>query len=147
MALPEAAQRMEQVVRAYTQACNDADVDGIAACFSADAEFYFPWRPKWTGAKSIGANFAQVVREQGVRWTFDQLLTDVDRSAAVLGWTRFNSSNGQVIRGVEWFVFDPETFAIREVRPYTAAPVHPETPQQELQGFDYAGRGYPASRA
>jgi len=99
MALPKAAQRMEQVVRAYTQACNDADVDGIAACFSADAEFYFPWRPKWTGAKSIGANFAQVVREQGVRWTFDQLLTDVDRSAAVLGWTRFNSSNGNTWSG------------------------------------------------
>ena len=119
MTLPEAAQRMERVIRAYTQACNDANADAIADCFVTDAVFYFPWRPKWTGANAIGANFAQVVREHGVRWTFDELLTDADRCAAALEWTRFNPKSGQVVRGVEWFVFDPQTFAIREVRPYT----------------------------
>ncbi len=138
--------RMEQVIRAYVQACNDADADAIAACFTDDAVFYFPWRARWAGAAVIGANFAKVVREQGVSWTFDQLLTDVDRHAAALEWTRFNAHNGQVVRGVEWFDFDPQTFAIREVRPYTAAPVNPDAARQELQDFDHAGRGYPTSR-
>jgi methyltransferase len=103
----------------------------------------FTFLGKWVGAATIGANFAKVVREHRVRWTADQLLTDVDRSAAVLEWTRFNPANGQLIRGVEGFDFEPNTLKIKEVRPYTAAPIHPDMARQELQDFDYEGRGYP----
>jgi hypothetical protein len=51
------------------------------------------------------------------------MLTDVDRCAAVLEWTRFN----------------------QEIRCYTATPIHPDMARQELQDFDYAGRGYPTA--
>jgi hypothetical protein len=47
---------------------------------------------------------------------------------------------------VDWFVFDPQPVLIREIRPYVAAPVHPDMTRQEMQGFDYAGRGYPLTR-
>lgn len=36
------AERMEEVIRAYIQACNDADAEAIAACFHSDAVHYFP---------------------------------------------------------------------------------------------------------
>jgi methyltransferase len=145
MPLPSTAQKMEHVIREYTRACNAAEADAIAACFTVEAEFYFPWRGKWVGAAAIGENFAKIVREQRVRWTVDQVLTDVDRSAAVLEWSRFNPANAQLVRGVEWFVFEPGTLKIKEVRPYTAAPLHPDMARQELQDFDYEGRGYPTA--
>jgi hypothetical protein len=48
-----------------------------------------------------------------------------------------------VVRGLEWFVFDPQTFLIQEVRTYFAASVNPDVKRHELRDFDYAGRGYP----
>jgi len=86
-----------------------------------------------------------MVQEQGVCWTVDQLLTDVDRHAAALEWTRFDRQRNRIVRGVDWFVFEPQTLSIQEVRPYTAAPTNSDMARQELQNFDYAGRGYPTS--
>jgi SnoaL-like domain len=144
---PTPAQRMEQVVRTYIQACNDADPKAIAECFCSDVVHYFPWRSKWLGAATIGGNFAKVVQEQGVCWTVDQLLTDVDRHAAILEWTRFNRQRDRYVRGVDWFIFEPKTLFIQEVRCYSAAPVHPDMAHQELLDFDYAGREYPTARS
>ena len=82
-------QRMERLLRTYFQACNDADARAIAACFSPDAVHYFPHHAgrttKLVGADTIGSKFARVVQEQGVFWTVDQLLIDVDRYSAALG--------------------------------------------------------------
>ena len=52
---PLPAQRIEEVIRAYIKACNDADAAGIAACFHLDAVHYFPHMAKWSGASTIGA--------------------------------------------------------------------------------------------
>jgi methyltransferase len=145
MAQPASAQRIERVIRTYIQACNDADAEAIAACFVAEAVHYFPSLPKWVGAATIGDNFERRVREQGHCWTVDQLVIDSDRCAATLEWTRFDRKHARILRGVDWFVFEPETFRIREVRPYTAAPVRPDPARQELQDFDYLGRGYPTT--
>jgi methyltransferase len=71
------------------------------------------------------------------------MVVDVGRHAAVLEWTRFNRARDRLIRGVDWFVFNPETLLISEVRPYTAAPMVSDLERQELGDFDYAGRGYP----
>jgi len=140
------AQRMEQVIRTYIQACNNADAKAIAACFCPDAVHYFPRGTKWLGAATIGGNFAKRVQELGLSWTVDQLLTDVDRRAAILEWTQFNKQSGQIVRGVDWFVFEPGTFSIQEVRCYIAAPPYPDMSRQELRDFDYAGRGYPTTQ-
>ena len=135
-----------QRIRMYIRACNDADATAIAACFCPDAVHYGPAAPKWSGAATIGSNFAKRIQELGHRWTVDQVLVDVDRCAAALEWTRFDRSD-RVVRGVDWFVFEPETLRIREVRPYFAVAPRPDAARHELQDFDYAGRGYPTNAA
>jgi methyltransferase len=146
MAQPTPAQHMEQVIRTYFQACNEADAAAIAACFCPEAIHYLP-PPllRWSGAATISSNFVQIVREQGRCWTVDQLLTDADRCAATVEWTSFNRQHGRIARGVDWVVFEPQTWRIQEVRSYTAAPIHPDMARQEFVDFDYAGRGYPTT--
>jgi hypothetical protein len=46
--------------------------------------------------------------------------------------------------GVNWFIFEPRTIRIQEIRPYTAVPLQSVVARQELYDFDYEGRGYPA---
>jgi methyltransferase len=142
------AQRIESVINEYIHACNRADADAIAACFTPDAVHYFPtgYSPKWSGASTIGANFSKVVHESARCWTVDQVLVDAERHAGVLEWTSFAGPSDNIMRGVDWFVFDPRTLRIQEVRPYTAAPLQPDMVRQELGHFDYTGRGYPISR-
>jgi TPR repeat protein len=145
MSEPTVATRIEQAIRNYIQACNDGDSTSIAACFCSNAVHYFPGAPKWSGASTIGDNFGRRVKEFGQLWTVDEVLVDADRRAGVLEWTRFDKM-GRVLRGVDWFVFEVGTFRIQEVRPYGAAPILPDLGRQELQDFDYAGRGYPVTR-
>jgi hypothetical protein len=110
-----------------------------------DAVQYYPNAPKWTGASTIGTNFSKRVHELGQSWTVDQIVVDGDRCTAALEFTRFDGA-GRVIRGLELYVIEPKSFQIVEIRPYTAAPIQLELPRQELQDFDYAGRGYPTTR-
>jgi hypothetical protein len=144
MAEPNSAQRIERAVGTYIQACNDAHADGVAACFCPDAVHYHPGFPKWAGAATIGDNFVKRVLELGQYWTVDQVLVDVERCAAALEWTRFDR-DARVVRGVDWFVFEPQTLRIREIRPYFAVSPRPDLVRQEMQDFDYAGRGYPTN--
>jgi methyltransferase len=148
MAQGSVAQRIERLIRESIRACNLADTNAIAACFTPDAVHYFPtgYSPKWSGASTIAENFSMVVRERRRCWTVDQVLVDVERYAGVLEWTSFAGHSDSIMRGVDLFLFDPQTLRIQEVRPYTAAPVQPDMARQELGDFDYAGRGYPTSR-
>jgi methyltransferase len=138
--------RIEQVIAAYIDACNHGDALAIASYFESEAVHYFPHNPNWVGAHKIGANFAKVVRERGTYWTVDQMLVDVDRCAAVMEWTMFNRKGDRLLRGVDWFAFEPQSLCISEIRAYSAAPPHPDIACQELQDFNYAARGYPTSR-
>ena len=145
MAQSAPVERIEQVIRTYIQACNDADAAAIAACFCPDAIHYFPHQPKWSGSATIGQSFAEIVRKRGNRWTVDQLIVDANKSAAVLEWSMFDGS-GRTLRGVDWFVFEPTMVRIQEVRPYiAAAPRWDDLVSLEQQDFDYTGRGYPAA--
>ena len=144
MAEPTPAQRIEQLIRAYIQACNDGGATAIAACFCPDAVHYLPGMPKWSGADTIGGNFAKRVKVLGLCWTVDQMLVDVERCGAALEWTRFDR-DARVVRGVDWFAFEPQTVRIREVRPYFAVLPGTDLARQEMQDFDYAGRGYPTN--
>jgi methyltransferase len=47
-----------------------------------------------------------------------------------------------VLRGDEWYILDPETGLIAEIRAYNASPQDRSLARLELQDFDYAGRGY-----
>jgi hypothetical protein len=139
------ATRIEQAITRYIQACNDGDAEKIAACFGSDAVHYFPTIAKWSGSSTIGANFSKRVQALGHFWTVDEVLVDADRHAGVLEWTQFDKE-GRILRGVDWFVFEPGSFRIQEIRAYGAAPIQRDLERQELQDFDYAGRGYPMAR-
>jgi hypothetical protein len=76
----------------------------------------------------------------------DQTVVDVDRYIGVLEFTLF-AGKDLMFRGLELYQFEPDTLRILEVRPYTAAPIDFRLPYQELQDFDYAGRGYPTTRS
>jgi hypothetical protein len=78
-------------------------------------------------------------------WTVDKVVVDADRQAGVLEWTQFDKE-GRILRGVDWFVFEPGSLRIREIRAYGAAPIQRDLDRQELQDFDYAGRGYAIAR-
>jgi uncharacterized protein (TIGR02246 family) len=106
MGQPTLAQRMEQVIRTYIQACNDGDAEAIAACFCPDAVQYGPSIPKWSGAVTIGANFAKMVQEVGRSWTVDQLLVDTDRCGAALEWTAFNREDTRQTWPRVWLKLD-----------------------------------------
>jgi hypothetical protein len=62
----------------------------------------------------------------------------VDR--AVAEWTV--QRTGLVLRGDEWYKFDPDTGLITEIRGYLASPPAPGASRLELEGFPYAERGY-----
>jgi hypothetical protein len=117
----------------------------IAACFGPAAVHYFPNAAKWSGASTIGLNFSKRVTEFGQLWTVDEVLVDAGRRAGVLEWTRFDKE-GLVVRGVDWFVFEAGSYRIKEIRVYGAAPIQRDLARQEMQDFDYAGRGYPMTR-
>lgn len=137
--------RMDEAIREYIRACNGGDEGEIAACLHTDAIHYYPNSPKIVGASTISAHFAKRVKENGVCWTVDQIVGDADHLIGVLEFTLF-AGKDLILRGLELYQFEPETLRILEVRPYTAAPVDFRLPHQELQDFDYAGRGYPTTR-
>ena len=52
-----------------------------------------------------------------------------------------------MLRGAEWYDFDPHSGRIAEIRAYYAAPADKAVRINELVDFDYAGRGYPLRSA
>jgi hypothetical protein len=142
---PTIAARVDQAMRGYIEACNEGDAQKITEFLHADATHYYPNLAKFVGAAAIAANFAKRVKENGVCWTVDQIVVDGDRCIGVLEFTLF-AGKELIIRGLELYQFEPNTLRILEVRPYTAAPVDFGLRHQELQDFDYAGRGYPTTR-
>jgi hypothetical protein len=135
---------MEQAVRTYIQGCNDCNATAISAHLHPEAIQYFPNLPKWVGSSVIGNKLATLAREHNLCWTVDQLAVDADRLAAALEFTAFDGA-GRVYRGVEWYDFEPGSLLIRDIRPYYAARSRDQV-REELEDFDYAGRGYPMTR-
>jgi hypothetical protein len=145
MVAPTVSARIDQAIRAYIQACNDGNPQRIADCLHPDAIHYYPNLPSCAGASAIAAGFVKRVRESRVCWTVDQIVADADRCIGVLEFTLFAGTE-LILRGLELYEFEPNTLLILEVRPYTATPVDFRLAHQELQDFDYTGRGYPMTR-
>lgn len=136
---------MEAAMRGYFDACNSGDADAVATFFAPDAIHYFPpgmYEGPFRGAARIGERWADAVQQFGSMWTVDSLLTDPSTGRAVMEWTHFKTKLGAVLRGDEWYQFDPDGM-IREIRAYYASPQAPHLDRLELGGFDYEGRGYP----
>ena len=100
--------QLESVVRAYFAACNAADAAAIAACLTPDAVQYgyAPSEPM-QGAAVVSSRFKAIVDAEGRRWTVDRIVTDPANSEAVIQYSRFRTGDATVVRGAEWFFFDP----------------------------------------
>ena len=61
----------------------------------------------------------------------------------MIEWSNFTRGRNRLVRGTEWVEFDRDSGLIREIRAYLAAPLPRDLERAELEGFDYAGRGYP----
>ncbi|WP_433799939.1 nuclear transport factor 2 family protein [Actinomycetospora sp. CA-084318] len=139
--------QLESRVREYMDACTSGDADAIASHMSADAVHYFPpdmYDGPWRGGRYIAERWAEAVRAGRSAWTVDALAIDVDRRVAVSEWTHFKRAADVVLRGTEWYEFDGDGL-ITEIRAYYASPQDKSRSHLALGGFDYPGRGYPAS--
>lgn len=146
LARAELAQRLEDRIRTYFDGCNEADAEKIAACFTEDAVHYFPpsaYGGAWRGRRRIAEGWVGFVATKGSAWTIDRLVVVPESHQAVIEWTHYKTAEGTVLRGDEWYVFDPVSELISEIRAYYASPLDPTRPRSELEGFDYEGRGYP----
>lgn len=142
------AEQMEKTIRTYFDGCNEADADKIMSCLTEDAVHYFPpgmYQGPFRGSRVIADRWVTAVREIGSYWSVDTLLIEPVSYRAVMEWTHFKTKQGKKLRGDEWYEFDPATGRIKEIRAYYASPQAAELTALELGGFDYAGRGYPAS--
>ena len=144
------AARMERTIRDYFDACNSGDADAVAAFFVPDGVHYFPpgmYGGPFRGGRAIGERWAWAVATLGSRWSVDQVICDPDTDRAAIEWTHVKTVDGVVLRGDEWYRFDPASGLIVEIRAYYASPQAAGMDRLELQGFPYAERGYPDSRS
>jgi methyltransferase len=136
------AQKMERMVTSYFDACNELDAKGIAACFAPRAVHYFPHVPPVHGGEGIGELIVRLIRGQGGAYFIDKMFTNIEQHTAAVEWSRTFNEKDRIVRGYEFYEFDPGTSLIREIRGYFAAPFNGGQVRNELVGFDYAGRGY-----
>ena len=139
---------MEEVIRGYFDACNSGDADAVAKYFAPGAVHYFPpdmYEGPFRGGETIGAKWSWAVRTLGSHWTVDEIICDPDTDRAVIEWTHEKTKAGVVLRGDEWYHFDPDSGLITEIRAYYASPQAAGLDRLELAGYPYAERGYAAS--
>lgn len=136
------AQKMEQMVTAYFEACRKMDAKAISACFTPGAVHYFPHAAPMHGSDRIAEMIVQILGSRGGEYFIDRMFTNVNHHAAAVEWSRTFNKKDRVVRGFEFYEFDRDTLLIREIRGYFAAPFNAEQARNELVGFDYAGRGY-----
>jgi hypothetical protein len=137
---------LEATIREYFDGCNEANVEKMMACFTDDANHYFPaGAPQGTffGARRIAEGWVNAVRTLGSIWTVDRVLIDVEKLEAVIEWTHFKPKAGVYLRGDEWYVFS-DGGLIKEIRAYYACPAAMKPARNhEIGDFPYAELGYP----
>jgi ketosteroid isomerase-like protein len=136
---------MEQTIRAYFDACNQADKAGIMSFFAAEGTHYFPAGSPFgvlRGSEAIADCWVRCVAEIGSHWTVDNFAGDPESMQAVIEWSHFKRKQGLLLRGDEWYRFRSDG-KILEIRAYYASPTHDGVVEHGIGGFDYAGRGYP----
>jgi methyltransferase len=137
-----AAQKIEQIVNAYFEACRKQDLRAIAACFAPGGAHYFPHLPPFLGGDAIGAAIIGDLRNRGGQYFIDRIFSNAEQRTAAVEWSRTFHQPDRILRGFEFYEFDPASILIREIRGYYAAAPSPEIARHEIIGFDYQGRGY-----
>ena len=146
--LQQRAAAMDRLIRKYFDGRNEADIGKMESCCTPDAVHYFPpgmYEGPFRGAKTIAEKWRTAVATLGSYWSVDRLLVEPCRYEAVMEWTHYKTKQGTLLRGIEWYEFDPASGLIKEIRAYYASPQAQGMERLELGGFDYQGRGYPMS--
>ena len=133
--------RLEQAVRTYFDACNEASREKFYAVLADQVIHYFPPQVggPYRGKQAVADLWIKFVREKGSQWTIDRLVCD-GREVAI-EWTHWKTKIGEHIRGAEWYEFD-EAGMITEIRAYYASPRDTGVEANELEGFPYAEKGF-----
>jgi hypothetical protein len=136
------AERRRAAVQRYFDACNAASRELFEAVLTPDCLHYFPpgTGGPYHGCDAIADLWIGFVRDKGSCWTIDRMVGDDE--TVVVEWTHFKPRVGEYIRGSEWYEFD-EHDRIRTIWAHYASPRDRERAANELEGFDYAPRGYP----
>lgn len=126
----------------YIAACNAGNAEAIAAFLAPGAVHYYPpgYGGPFRGGQAIGEVSARLAQASASGWSIDQVLYDPGRNQAAAEWTVRRA--GLILRGVEWYEFDPATGLITEIRVYLASPPASGASRLELEGFPYADCGY-----
>ncbi|MEX0827804.1 MAG: nuclear transport factor 2 family protein [Haliea sp.] len=141
----ERADRAERLICHYFDMCNAADRQGLIECFTPDAVHYFPPGlpgAPWRSAEAIADGWIWCVGNFGSQWTIEKVLVGRDGGEAVIEWTHWKLDVGEALRGDEWYSFNDDVTKISEIRAYYASPVNKAEAVNQLDGFDYDGRGY-----
>ena len=118
---------MEATIRRYFDGCNEADLEKMTGTMTEDAIHYFPpgmYDGPFRGAMTIAKRWADAVDQLGSYWTVDSFIGDAERGIAVIEWSHFKTEEGSVLRGDEWYRFEPNGL-ISEIRAYYATPQDP----------------------
>lgn len=137
----ERAKTLKKSVERYFEACNSADRVAFYELLAPDCVHYFPpgTGGPFLGSRAIADLWIGFVRDKGSCWTIDRMVCDgVDLA---IEWTHWKPLDGEFIRGSEWYTFDPEG-KITAIWAHYASPRDPARSRNELEGFDYRGRGY-----
>ena len=131
------------LIRRYYAGCNTADRAAMQATFCEDVVHYFTHHAPVRGAAALAGHWARMQPRIAGNWTVDHGIAQGDQ--AVIEWTlRWTPSGGapELMRGAEWYRLRGGRIA--EIRAYYLNRHAPfERRHFELDGFDYAGRGYP----
>jgi len=126
MAMNPVAQKMEQMVSAYFEACRPG-------CERHRSLLRSRWRALLP---------APALRNRGGQFFIDKIFSDVEQWAAAVEWSRIFHQSDRILRGYELYEFDPASKLIREIRGYYAAAPNADKARREIVGFDYEDRGY-----
>jgi ketosteroid isomerase-like protein len=130
------------LISRYYDACSAGDVDALTATVDEDVVHYFlapnPGSAPVSGAEHLARYWRKVQARFDGRWVVDRIVGEGDE--AVIEWTLYwvspASGDRVATRGAEWYRFAGGRIA--EIRAY----YQQLDATSELEGFDYAGRGY-----
>lgn len=134
------------LIRRYYAGCNAADRAAMQATFCEDVVHYFTHHAPVRGAAALAEHWARMQPRIAGHWTVDHGIAQDDE--AVIEWTlrwtppgTREASQAELMRGAEWYRLRGGRIA--EIRAYYLNRHAPYARRDfELDGFDYAGRGY-----
>lgn len=133
---------MIAMVNGYFEACNSASREEFAKYLTEDCRHWFPpgTGGPYNSRREIEDLWIGFVKRVDSRWTIDRMVCD--GTEICVEWTHWKPGAGEHIRGSEWYEF-AEDGKINAIWAHYASPRDPERKANVLEGFDYAGEGYP----